>query len=82
MKLHISIKKRKYHPQMTSNQNHLANTHHFRMNKINNKIVTQTQKTNLKFTTMTIILTPRRHTHDRYDFRPQPRKDYLSTFPW
>ena len=21
-------------------------------------------------------INPRRHTHDRYDFRPQPRKDY------
>ena len=59
MKLQIPIKKQKYHPQLTSNQNHLANTPHFRINKINNKAVTQTQKTNLIFTTMTIILTPK-----------------------
>ena len=58
MKLQISIKKRKYNPQLTSNQNLLANTPHFRINKINNKAVTHTQKTNLIFTTMTIILTP------------------------
>ena len=72
MKLQIPIKKQKYHPQLTSNQNHLANTPHFRIIKINNKAVTQTQKTNLIFTT----INPQRHTHDRYDFRPQPRKDY------
>ena len=57
-KLQIPIKKRKYHPQLTSNRNHLANTPHFRINKINNKSVTPTQKTNLIFTTMTIILIP------------------------
>ena len=57
-KVQISLKKRKYHPQLTSNQNHLVNTPHFRINKINNKVVTQTQKTNLIFTTMVIILTP------------------------
>ena len=40
---------------IASNQNHLANTPHFSTNKINNKAVTQTQKTNLIITTMTII---------------------------
>ena len=58
LKLQIPIKKRKYHPQLTSNQNHLTNTPRFRINKINSKVVTQTQKTNPIFTTMTIILTP------------------------
>ena len=58
MKLQIPIKKRKNHPQLTSNQNHLANTPHFRINNINNKAITQTQKNNLIFTTMTIISTP------------------------
>ena len=57
-KLQISIKKRKYHPQLLSKQNHLANTPHFRINKINNRVVKQTQKTNLIVTTMTVILTP------------------------
>ena len=57
-KVQISIKNRKRHPQLTSNQNHLANTPRFRKNKINNKADTQTPKTNLIFTTMIIILTP------------------------
>ena len=26
-------------------------------------------------------INPRRNTHERYDFRPQSRKDY-ATFPW
>ena len=52
------MKKRKNHSQLTSNQNDLDNTPHFRINKINNKRVTPTQKTNLIFTNMTMILTP------------------------
>ena len=55
-KLQIPRTKRKNHQQLTSNQNHLTNNLHF--NKINNKAVISIQKTNLIFTTMTIILTP------------------------
>ena len=36
----------------------LANTPLFRINKINNKAVTQTQKANLVFMTMIIVITP------------------------
>ena len=56
--LQILMKKRKYHPKLTSNQNHLTNTPHFRINKKNNQVVTQTQKTNPIFTNLTIILNP------------------------
>ena len=51
----------------------------FPYNKINNKVVTQTQKTNLIFTTMTIISTP--EDTPMTDMPPTTTKR-LSTFPW
>ena len=51
----IPIKKRNYHPQLTSNQNHLVNILHFRTNKIHQKLITLHQKIKLIFT-ITIIL--------------------------
>ena len=50
-----SNKKRIYHPQLISNQNHLVNTLHFRTNKIHQKPITLNQKIKLIFT-ITIIL--------------------------
>ena len=55
--IHNLIKKRIYHPQMIFNQNHLANILHFRINKINQKLITH-QKTKLIFTTTKILLIP------------------------
>ena len=52
------IKKRIYHPQSTSNQNHLANILHFRTNKRNKFLQIPTQITNQTFMTMIILLTP------------------------
>ena len=74
--LQIPIKKRIFHPQLTFNQYHSTDTPHFHTNKISKKPI---QKTNLILMT-TIIIHPRRHTSDRYNFRPQPRKDYRLFF--
>ena len=52
------IKKRIYHPQSTSNRNHLANILHFRTNKRNKVLKIPTQITNQTFMTMIILLTP------------------------
>ena len=52
------IKKRIYHPQSTSNQNHLANILHFRTNKRNNILKIPTRITNQTFMTMIILLIP------------------------
>ena len=52
------IKKRIYHPQSTSNRNHLANILHFRTNKKNKILKIHTQITNQTFMTMIILLTP------------------------
>ena len=52
------IKKRIYHPQSTSNQNHLANILHFRTNKKNKILKIPTQITNQTFMTMIILITP------------------------
>ena len=49
------IKKRIYHPQLISNQNHLVNILHFRTNKTHQKPITLHQKIKLMFT-ITIIL--------------------------
>ena len=52
------IKKRIYHPQSTSNRNHLANILHSRTKKENKILKTPTQITNQTFMTMIILLTP------------------------
>ena len=51
-------RKRIYHPQLTSNQNHLANILHFRTNKRNKILKIPTQITKQTFMTMIILLTP------------------------
>ena len=51
-------KKRIYHPQLISNQNHLANILHFRTNKKNKLLKIPTQIPNQTFMTMIILLTP------------------------
>ena len=52
------IKKRIYHPQLTSNRNHSANMLHFRTNKKNKILKIPTQITKQTFMTMIIFLTP------------------------
>ena len=52
------IKKRIYHPESTSNRNHLANILHFRTKKKNKILKIPTQITNQTFMTMIILLTP------------------------
>ena len=52
------IKKRIYHPQLTSNRNHLANILHFRTNKRNKILKIPTQIINQTFMTMITLLTP------------------------
>ena len=54
--IQILIKKRIYHPQLISNQNHLVNILHFRTNKIHQKPLTLHQKIKLIFTTTIILL--------------------------
>ena len=51
-------KKRIYHPQLISNQNHLANILLFRTNKKNKLLKIPTQIPNQTFMTMIILLTP------------------------
>ena len=56
--IQILIKKRIYHPQLISNQNHLVNILHFRTNKIHQKPITLNQKIKLIFTITIILLIP------------------------
>ena len=72
----IPIKKRIYHPQLTSKQNYLTNSLHFRTNKINKKTNITNSENQFDFLDYDNYINPRRHTYDRYNFRPQPRKDY------
>ena len=53
----IPIKKLINHPQLTSKQNHLTNTPHFRTNKINKKLIILTQRTTLIFMITITLLT-------------------------
>ena len=71
------IKKRIYHPQSTSNRNHLANILHFRTKKKNKKDSKSTNSDNQSdIHDYDNFINPRRHSYNRYNFRPQPRKDY------
>ena len=54
----IPITKRIYHLQMIFNQNHLTNTPHFRINRINKKSIIPPEKINLIFMTTITILIP------------------------
>ena len=73
--IQILIKKRIYHPQLISNQNHLVNILHFRTNKIHQKPIT-TSENQTYIHDYNNFINPRRHAYNRYNFRPQPRKDY------
>ena len=70
------IKKRIYHPRLTYNQNHLTNILHFHINK-KNKFPQNTSLDNQSdIHDYDNFINPRRHSYNRYNFRPQPRKDY------
>ena len=54
---------------------YLTNTPYFCTNKINNKNNTNPENQS-DIHDYDNYINPRRHTSDRYNFRPQPRKDY------
>ena len=69
------ITKRIYHPQSTSNRNHLANILHFRTKKEQDSKNTNSDNQSDIHDNDNFI-NPQRHSYNRYNFRPQPRKDY------
>ena len=84
--IQILIKKRIYHPQLISNQNHLASILHFHINKVYQKLITIHQKTKLIFTTTILLIIPEdthkidtisAHNHEKTFSR---RKGYNVTF--
>ena len=74
--LQIPIKYRIYHPQLISKQNHSTNTPHFHTNKKKQKTNNTNPENQSAIHDYDNYINPQRHTYDRYNFRPQPRKDY------
>ena len=70
------IKKRIYHSRLTYNQNHLAKISSFPYKQ--KEQISQNTYLNNKSDIHDYdnFINPRRHSYNRYNFRPQPRKDY------